>query len=142
MSTTAIEVATPGRALRVGLWIAQGLIFLAFGSAGLVKLFTPIPQLAAMMPWAGEYSETFVRAIGVIDLAGGIGILLPALTRIMPRLTVLAALGCSVLQVFALVFHLSRGEAAVTPLNLVLLALSLFVLWGRSRKAPIAPRQF
>jgi hypothetical protein len=47
-----------------------------------------------------------------------------------------------VLQVFAIVFHLSRGEAAVTPLNLVLLVLSLFVLWGRGRKAPIAPRLF
>ncbi|MBR0754952.1 DoxX family protein [Bradyrhizobium jicamae] len=142
MSTTTLASAAPGRPLRAGLWIAQILIFLAFGSAGLVKLLTPIPQLAAMMPWAGEYPETFVRLIGVIDLAGGVGILLPALTRIVPNLTVLAALGCSVLQVFALVFHLSRGEAAVTPLNLVLLALSLFVLWGRGRKAPIAARQF
>jgi hypothetical protein len=142
MSTTAIETAQPGRALRIGLWIAQVLIFTAFASAGLVKLLTPIPQLAAMMPWAGQYSETFVRFIGLVDLAGGIGILLPALTRILPRLTVLAALGCSVLQVFALVFHISRGEAAVTPLNIVLLGLALFVLWGRGRKAPIVPRQF
>lgn len=142
MSTTAIETAQPGRALRIGLWIAQVLIFAAFASAGLVKLLTPIPQLAAMMPWAGQYSEPFVRFIGLVDLAGGIGILLPALTRILPRLTVLAALGCSVLQVFALVFHISRGEAAVTPLNIVLLGLALFVLWGRGRKAPIVPRQF
>ncbi|OAF00736.1 hypothetical protein AYJ54_31255 [Bradyrhizobium centrolobii] len=143
MSTTALETAAaPGRALRIGLWTAQVLISFVFTSAGLVKLLTPIPQLAAMMPWAGEYSETFVRAIALIDLAGGIGILLPALTRIMPRLTVLAALGCAVLQIFALVFHVSRGEAPVTPLNLVLLALSVFVLWGRGRKAPIAPRQF
>lgn len=142
MSTTALEIPTPGRALRIGLWIAQVLIFFVFTSAGLVKLLTPIPQLAAMMPFAGEYSETFVRSVALVDLAGGIGILLPALTRILPRLTVLAALGCSVLQVFAFVFHISRGEAATTPLNLVLLALSLFVLWGRSRKAPIAARQF
>jgi hypothetical protein len=140
MSTTALEAATPGRALRIGLWIAQALIFFVFASAGLVKLLTPIPQLAAMMPWAGQYPEAFVRIIGLIDLAGGIGILLPALTRIWPRLTVLAALGCAVLQVFAIVFHVSRGEAAVMPLNLVLLALNLFVLWGRGRKAPIAPR--
>jgi hypothetical protein len=47
-----------------------------------------------------------------------------------------------VLQVFAFFFHISRGEAEVTPVNLVLLALSLFVLWGRGRKAPITPRQF
>ena len=142
MSTTALETAAPGRALRIGLWIAQGLIFFVFTSAGLVKLLTPIPQLAAMMPWTGAHSEAFVRTIGLIDLAGGTGILLPALTRILPRLTVLAALGCTVLQVFAIVFHVSRGEAVVTPLNAVLLALAVFVLWGRSRKAPITPRQF
>lgn len=140
MSSTTYETPAPGRALRIGLWAAQILIAFAFIGAGLVKLTTPIPQLAAMMPWAGQYSETFVRSIALVDLAGGIGILLPALTRILPRLTVLAALGCSVLQVFALVFHLSRGEAEVTPLNVVLLALSLFVLWGRNSKAPIAPR--
>ena len=142
MSTTALETPTSGRALRIGLWIAQVLISVVFTSAGLVKLLTPIPQLAAMMPFAGEYSETFVRSVALVDLAGGIGILLPALTRILPRLTVLAALGCSVLQVFAFVFHISRGEAATTPLNFVLLALALFVLWGRSRKAPVVPRQF
>ena len=142
MSNTAIASASPGRALRVGLWTAQALIFLAFSAAGLVKLFTPIPQLAAMMPWTGEHPEAFVRVIGIIDLAGGIGILLPSLTRIMPNLTVLAALGCSVLQVFAIVFHVSRGEAVVTPLNFVLLPIALFVLWGRSRKAPISPRSF
>ena len=142
MSTTTIEAPASARVLRIGLWAAQILVAFAFVGAGLVKLTTPIPQLAAMMPWAGQYSETFVRSIALIDLAGGIGILLPALTRILPRLTVLAALGCSVLQVFALAFHLSRGEAGVTPLNAVLLALSLFVLWGRNSRAPIAPRQF
>jgi len=141
VSTTTLETPAPGRALRIGLWAAQILLAFVFISAGFVKLTTPIPQLAAMMPWAGQYSETFVRSIALVDLAGGIGILLPALTRILPRLTVLAALGCSVLQVIALVFHLSRGEGPVTPLNVVLLALSLFVLWGRGRKAPIAPRQ-
>ncbi|UWU93073.1 DoxX family protein [Bradyrhizobium sp. CB1015] len=142
MSTTTVETATPGRALRIGLWAAQIVLAFVFISAGFVKLTTPIPQLAAMMPWAGQYSETFVRSIALVDLAGGIGILLPALTRILPRLTVLAALGCSVLQVIALLFHLSRGEGAVTPLNVVLLVLSLFVLWGRNSKAPITPRQF
>ena len=142
MSATTFETATPGRALRIGLWVAQVLLAFVFVSAGLVKLLTPIPQLAAMMPWAGQYSETFVRFVSLVDLAGVIGILLPALIRVLPGTTVLAALGCAVLQVFALVFHVSRGEAEVTPLNLVLLALCLFVLWGRGRKAPIAPRRF
>ena len=69
-----------------------------------------------------------------------IGLILPALTRILPRLTPLAALGVSIIQVLAMLFHVSRGEFMVLPLNVVLLALSLFVLWGRERKAPIGPR--
>jgi hypothetical protein len=52
---------------------------------------------------------------------------------------VLAALGCAALQVSAILFHVSRGEAADTPFNFVLLSLSLFVAWGR-RKRPIEPR--
>ncbi|WIW50088.1 DoxX family protein (plasmid) [Bradyrhizobium sp. 62B] len=140
--STASATATPQeRPLRVSLWATQAILFCVFASAGLVKLFTPIPQLAAMMPWTGQHSEAFVRAIGLIDLAGGIGVLMPALTRIVPRLTVLAALGCSVLQVLAIVFHVSRGEAEFTPLNFLLLALSVFVAWGRSRKIPIPPRR-
>lgn len=126
--------------LNVMLWIAQVLLAVAFMAAGFMKLTTPIPDLAKMMPWTGQLPTTFVRFVAVVDLCGGIGILFPALMRIKPSLTVLAALGCSVLQVLATIFHLSRGEAMLTPLNFVLLALSVFVLWGRSKKAPILPR--
>ena len=69
MSTTAISPPVPARLLRISLWVAQALLFFVYASAGLVKFFTPIPQLAAMMPWTGEHSETLVRAIGLIDLA-------------------------------------------------------------------------
>lgn len=93
-----------------------------------------------MMPWAGEYSATFVRFIGVIDIAGGLGLLLPALTRIKPRLTVIAAAACVLLQILAICFHAMRGEFEVLSLNAVYIALALIVLWGRGRKAPIAPR--
>lgn len=58
----------------------------------------------------------------------------PSLTRIKPWLTPLAAVGCAALQVSAIVFHFSRGEAANTPFNFVLVGLSAFVAWGR-RKA-------
>jgi membrane protein DedA with SNARE-associated domain len=67
--------------------------------------------------------------------------ILPAATRILPWLTPLAALGFALIQVLAIVVHANLGETAMTlPINLVLLALSLFVLWGRWRKAPISPR--
>lgn len=140
MSSPAVET-TASRTVRVCLWVVQILLFLVFTGTGLWKLFTPIPQLAAMIPWAGEVPAPFLHATGVLDLLGGIGILLPAVTRIAPALTVLAALGCAALQVGAIVFHLSRGEVADTPFNVLLAALALFVAWGRRLKAPIAARR-
>ena len=92
-----------------------------------------------MIPWAGQVSPAFFYFTAAADLAGGLGIFLPSLTRIKPGLVILAALGCAALQSSAIVFHLSRGEAANTPFNILLVALSVFVAWGR-RKAPISPR--
>jgi hypothetical protein len=131
---------TAGTAVRAGLWFAQGLLAFVYLWAASMKLGKSPAELAGVIPWAAQSSEAFVRAIGLVDLAAGLGILLPALTRIAPRLTVAAALGSTALQVCAMVFHLSRGEAMVLPMNVVLLGLSLFVAWGRTRRAPIAPR--
>lgn len=140
-SLSASALSTPaGQPLRIGLWVAQAVLFVLFVGAGLAKAFTPIPELSQMMPWTGQLPAGFVRFIACVDLAGGLGVLLPSLTRIRPRLTVLAALGCTVLQVLATGFHLSRGEVGVLPLNAVFLALSVFVLWGRSKRVPISPR--
>lgn len=58
----------------------------------------------------------------------------------MPRLTVIAAACCLLLQILAIGFHASRGEVAVPPINAVYIALALIMLWGRGRKAPIAAR--
>ncbi len=88
----------------------------------------------------GQVSPSFLHFTAVVDTLGGIGVLLPSLTRIKPGLTVLAALGCVALQVSAIVFHFSRGEARNTPFNFFLVALALFVAWGRYSKAPISPR--
>ncbi len=140
MNSTVQAVPGGSKGLNIALWIVQVLVAGFFCYAAFLKLTTPIPELSKMMPWTGEYSEMFVRIIGVVDLAGGLGMLLPSLTRIMPRLTVIAAMGATVLQVLAIAFHVSRGEGAVTPLNFILLALILFILWGRSKKAPIAAR--
>jgi hypothetical protein len=124
----------------ISLFIVQILLALTFAGTGIWKLATPIPDLAAKMPWMGQVSPGFLYATAVFDLLGGLGVLLPSLTRIKPGVTVLAALGCVALQASAVVFHFSRGEAANTPFNFVLIALSLFVAWGRRSKAPIAPR--
>jgi uncharacterized membrane protein YphA (DoxX/SURF4 family) len=129
------------QAVRVSLWVAQVAIFGLYCIAGFMKLTMPVREISRMWPWTGLVPEHFLRFIGVVDLAGGIGILLPALTRIAPWLTVSAALGCSVLQVLAIGFHASRGKISLTPFNFFLLALSAFVAWGRYEKAPILPRR-
>jgi uncharacterized membrane protein YphA (DoxX/SURF4 family) len=142
MSTTATGLPAPrGKLLLIGLWSAQVLLFIAFTLFGCMKFFMPVDQLAAMWVWPDDVPAWFLRLMGIIDFAGGVGVLLPALTRIQPRLTVLAALGCVLLQIAAMIFHLSRGEAPALPLNVILLALSAFILWGRRKRAPIMPRQ-
>ena len=140
MNTTAITTPQPPRRLlAAGLWTAQLVLafFLLFGAY--MKLAAPADEVAKMMVWAAQY-PTLKTFTGIVDLLGGLGILLPALTRIQPRLTVLAALGIVVLQVLAFGFHASRGEWPATPFNVILLGLAVFVLWGRSRAAPVAPR--
>jgi hypothetical protein len=142
---TTTSTAPPGpsagasAALRIGLWTAQVIVFALFTLFGGMKLLMPIDRLAQMWVWPGEVPAWFLHLTGLFDVAGGVGVLLPAVTRIHPRLTVLAALGCTLLQIAAIIFHLSRGEAPAVPLNIVLLALSIFILWGRGRRAPIAP---
>lgn len=140
MSSNTSSLQPAGKALTIGLWAAQIVGGLFFCFAGFTKLTTPMPELSAMMPWTGDYSEHFVRFIGLVDLAGGLGLLLPSLTRIQPNLTVLAALGCIVLQLLAMALHASRGEYMVLPLNLFLLSISAFVWWGRGRRLPIDAR--
>lgn len=125
----------------IGLWVAQILLAFVFGAAGVMKLFTPVADLGAMMNWVTVSPEWLVRFIGAVEFLGAIGVILPALTRILPWLTPLAALGFFVIQVLAIGTHASLGEMAMTlPINLVLLALSAFVAWGRWKKEPIAAR--
>lgn len=121
--------------LHTSLWVVQALLALLFIGSGVFKLITPVPSLAQMWSWAGEHPN-LLRFTAIFDIAGGIGIVLPALTRIRPGLTVVAALGCAALMLAAIGFHFSRGEAANTPVNFVVLALTLFVLWGRGVKIP------
>jgi putative oxidoreductase len=125
----------------IGLWAAQVLLALFYLYAGYNKLTQPIEALGAMgMGFVLVVPELLTRFIGLAEVLGALGLVLPAATRILPRLTPLAALGLSTIQVLAILWHASRGEFMVLPMNLVLLALSLFVLWGRERKAPIAAR--
>lgn len=140
MQSDAATVGRPSKALNVGLWVAQGALALAFGMAGLMKLTTPIDELIAAMGWVAAVPEALVRFIGAAELAGAVGLVLPAATRILPVLTPAAATGLATVMALASFTHLSRGELGAVPVNLVLGGIAVFVAWGRLRKAPIAPR--
>ena len=125
------------KGLNIGLWVAQGLIAFLMLSGGVMKLIVPIPELSKMFPWTGDLPEMAVRAIGLIDFAGGVGMILPSLLRIKPNLTPLAAIGIILLMVSAIIMHISRGEASVIGFNFVVIALAGFVYWGRTKKVEI-----
>lgn len=119
--------------LNISLWVVQILLAALYGMVGVMKLTSPIPDLAAMMGWPGDVPAAFVRFVGAAELAGALGLILPWVTNIMPRLTVLAALGLVAVQIGAMITHIMRGEFEVLPINLVLLALAAFVVWGRRK---------
>ncbi len=120
------------------LWGTQFLVFLAFNAFGFMKLLMPISTLAAMWTWPGQVSPAFLRTLGAIDIAGGMGVLLPSASGIRPRLSIVAAICCLVLQFLAVAFHASRGELGALPLNFALIGLLLFIAWGRTRAGPLA----
>lgn len=129
------------KSLSIALWVVQVLLAALYIMAGSSKLFQPIAELAKMLPWATEMPAGMVRFIGLSELLGGIGLLLPSLLRIQPQLTPMAAIGLAVVQLLATGFHISRGETSVIGVNILFMALAVFVAWGRTKKAPIAPKQ-
>ncbi|MPZ77826.1 MAG: DoxX family protein [Deltaproteobacteria bacterium] len=118
--------------MNVALWIAQGLLAAVFLFAGGIKLVLPVEELTAQMPLPG----LFVRLIGVVEVLGAIGVILPGLVRIRPGLTPLAAAGLVIIMIGATVFTLATGNVAMALIPLAVGLLAAFVAYGRWRPAP------
>jgi len=114
------------------LWIVQGLLALIFLFAGGMKLVLPLDVLTEQMPLPG----LFVRFIGVAEVLGAIGLILPGLLRIRPGLTPVAAAGLVIIMIGATVLTLAGGDVALALIPLVVGLLSAFVAYGRWRLAP------
>ena len=123
------------------LWIVQALLTLLFLFTGGIKLVLPLEVLTGQSPLPGW----FVRFIGVAEVLGAIGLILPGLLRIQPGLTPLAACGLVVIMagatVLALVGVVSGGGLAPVLIPLVVGLLSAFVAYGRWRLAPQSKRR-
>ena len=128
---------TPSKALNIILWIAQVLLAGMFLMSGFMKVAQPIEELAKMLPWASQVPAGLVRFIGISEVLGGLGLILPALLRIKPILTAWAAVGLALVMLFAAGFHASRGETSAIGMNVILALVAIFIAWGRFKKAPI-----
>lgn len=115
-------------------WVLQGLLGTAFLVAGVMKLAKTREELLAQgakMAWVEDFSGTVVRGIGVVEVLGAIGVLLPELTGILPVLTPVAAAGLVLIMLGAALTHVRRGEYAGVVSNVVLGGLALAVVWLR-----------
>ncbi|WP_394181764.1 DoxX family protein [Yoonia maritima] len=141
MTTIDTNPVQSSKGWNIGLWVVQALLAAMFLMAGATKLMSGSAELVAMgMGWAENAPLLLIKFIGLGEVAGALGLILPAATRIMPQLTKLAAVGLCVVMVLAAGVHIFRGEFEVVPVNAVLFALAALVVWGRANKAPIAPR--
>ena len=116
--------------MNTALWIAQGILAAAFLMAGGMKAFA-FDAFAEKMDWARPMGRAKVMGIGLAEIAGALGLVLPMLLGIAEFLTPLAALGLVVVMVLAAIFHVRRGEMANLAPPLFMLALAAFVAWGR-----------
>lgn len=124
------------KALHISLWIVQGLLAAAFGMAGFMKMTAPIEQLAQNgMTFVQRFDAGTVRFIGIAEVLGAIGLILPSALRILPILTPLAAVGVAIIMILATNDHISHGEPFMP--TVVLFALAVFVAWGRYKMVPI-----
>ncbi len=120
--------------MKIALWIAQLLLSVSLLWSTWTKWFTPADQLAAMWPWTAD-NPMLTKVTGVFDLLAALGLVLPTLLRIQPKLTVYAAYGVIALMVAAIVFHVSRGEVSNIAPNFVFMAIAGFIAWGRNKKS-------
>jgi len=133
MSSTA---RTSSRRLGVTLWTVQTLLALLFLFAGSMKFIMPVAEMTKQIPFSG----TFLHFIGLCEIAGALGLVLPSLLRIRPVLTPIAAAGLVIIMTGATVVTLSLGPAAPATMPFVIGLLAAFVAYGRGRLAPISAR--
>lgn len=129
-----------GKGLHWTLWGVQILLGLFFIMVGYSHGLMPYDEIAAQAVWMDQVPHGLARFIGYAELAGGVGLILPAATRIQPWLTPLAALGVATIMILALIFHVARGEASVVWIHALVASAALFVAWGRWRRVPIRGR--
>ena len=122
--------------MNIVLWIIQILLALFFVALGFLHVSKPLAEIREMgdgrMAWVEDVGERNFKLIGILEILGGIGLILPQLTGILPWLTPVAALGLFLLMIAAAIFHVRRGDGMESlMMNIVPGLMALFVAVGR-----------
>src|SRR5437870_9712256 len=116
--------------MNIALWVVQVLTAVAFGGHGFLLVSGP-QRMGERVPWIRALPTPFVRVLGILEILGAIGVVVPAATGVLPLLTVAAAGGLVAMMLLAMLFHVTRREWPNIGLNLVLGALAFAVAYGR-----------
>lgn len=119
------------------LWIIQTLLGLLFVVSGAMKFAMSVAEMTKNMP---SMPGWFLHFIGVMEILGGLGLILPSLLRIRPGLTPLAAAGLVIIMIGATVITLTTMGVGPAMLPLIVGILCVFVAYGRWRVAPLSAR--
>lgn len=117
--------------MNVTLWIIQLLLAFVFLMAGGMKLARPKEKLIKTLTTLENFSQIVIWTIGTVEVLGAIGVILPALTGILPWLTPLAAVGLALTMIGAAMAHLQHDETSRLVINVVIFLLALFIAYGR-----------
>lgn len=120
-------------------WVVQVLLAIYFVATGVMHFVVP-EGLPSQIGWMYDLSTPLHVIAGIAEIAGGLGLVLPAATRIAPRLTPIAASGLVVIMISAAGWHATRGETQSIVGNVVVAALLIFVVHVRTRVHPVQAR--
>ena len=124
--------------MNLALWIVTIALAAVFTGSGLMKLLVPKDKLVKSgQGWAQDVSPANIRLIGFAEILGAVGLTVPAVTHIAPILVPLAAIGLILVMVGAAIVHARRNEVPNIVVNVALLAMAVFIVWGRFGPNPL-----
>jgi hypothetical protein len=117
--------------VNIFLWILQAVLAAFFALSGAAKAFQPKEKVVAKVPALADFAPGTILFIGVAELAGAIGLVLPAAVGVATVLTPIAGVGLAVMMLLGAIFHTRRSEPQGIVVTLVLCALAVVICWGR-----------
>lgn len=124
--------------MHIALWITAGLLALVALAGGITKTFMPLEKLAQHdgAAWTRDAKPAFVRTLGVLEILAAIGLTLPAVLGVAPVLVPITAACWIALMIGAMITHGRLGQAKLVMVNVVYLALAVFIAVGRFGTTP------